>query len=242
MQNRKAIIELRRKRKRQQRLTTILIISGIALIVATFLMLPTIQSALTPVGEIIDPDENLRPMMSGNAMGNPDAPVVIEEFSDYGCGHCGNFSKEAGKQIAEMYVAEGQVYFISRSVGSMMNNTISPKLAEAAYCAGDQGKYWPYRDYIFANQIALYSSNLPVRKHIEAFAKSLNLDMDTFAACYDNHKYEARVQQDEKASREAGINSTPSFLINGELMIGTRPFGDFQQIIAAKLAEAAANE
>ncbi len=237
MQNRQAIIEQRHKRKRQQRRNTILIVSGIVLILAAFMMIPTIQRALAPVGDLVAPEEIQRPMVAGNAMGDPDAPVVIHEYSDFGCGHCGNFSSGAGLQIAETYVAQGQVYFVSHSVGSMLNGTISPRLAEAAYCAGDQGAYWAYHDYVFANQLTLYSSsNLPLQKYVQAFAQALSLDMDAFNACYVGRDYEDRVQQDERGARQAGINSTPSFLINGQVLVGNQPFETFQNAIEEALA------
>jgi len=238
MQTRSAIQERRRKRKKQQRLTTILVVSGVALIIAAILMLPTIQRSLTPLGDIILTDLKSRPNASGNAMGDPNAPVVIEEFSDFGCGHCGNFATSTGELIADTYVADGQVYFVSRSVGSMLNQTTSPKLTEAAYCAGDQGKYWEYHDLIYANQIALYSSqNAPVDRYMQSFAEELSLDLDTFNACLDSDKFQDQISQDQLDAVQAGINSTPSFLINGQLIIGNRAAAEFQAAIDAALSE-----
>ncbi len=238
MQTRQAIAERRRKRKKQQRLTTILIVSGVALILAAMLMLPTLQRSLTPLGEITVPELISRPNVSGNAMGDPNAPVVIEEFSDFGCGHCGNFSTSTGELIANTYVANGQVYFISRSVGSMLSQSTSPLLTEAAYCAGDQGKYWEYHDLIYANQIALYSSqNAPVDRYMQSFAEELSLDLDEFNACVDSDKYQEQIQQDQLDAVQAGINSTPSFVINGQLLVGNRPAEEFQAVIDSKLAD-----
>ncbi len=238
MQSRQAIAERRRKRKKQQRLTTILIVSGVALILAAMLMLPTLQRSLSPLDEITVPELISRPTTSGNAMGDPNAPVVIEEFSDFGCGHCGNFSTSTGELIANTYVANGQVYFISRSVGSMLSQTTSPSLTEAAYCAGDQGKYWEYHDLIYANQIALYSSpNAPVDRYIQSFAEELSLDLDEFTACIDGDKYQEQIQQDQIDAVQAGINSTPSFVINGQLLVGNRPAEEFQAVIDSALAD-----
>ncbi|MBL7164515.1 MAG: DsbA family protein [Anaerolineales bacterium] len=238
MQNRQAIQERHRKRKKQQRMTTILVVSGVALIIAAIMMLPTIQRSLTPLGDIIVPELNPRPNASGNAMGDPNAPVIIEGFSDFGCGHCDNFALDTGELIAETYVASGQVYFVSRSVGSMLSPTTSPMLTEAAYCAGDQGQYWEYHDLIYANQVAIYSSqNAPVDRYMQSFAEELSLDMDAFNACLDGNKFEEQLQQDQLDAVQAGINSTPSFLINGQLVVGNRPMEEFQTIIDAALSE-----
>jgi len=236
--SRQAIKERRRQRKRQQRITTILIISGVALIVAALLMIPTIQEALTPVGEIVHPELVTRPMVSGNAMGDPDAPVVIEEFSDFGCGHCASFSQGSALQIANEFVATGQVYFVSHSVGGLLGSATSQHLAEASYCAGDQDKYWEFKDYVFANQIALYSNaNAPVDRYITSFAEALDLEIGAFEDCLNSRQYKDRVQQDQLDAVQGGINSTPSFLINGELLVGNRSFGEFQNAINAALSE-----
>lgn len=238
MQSREAIKKRRQKRQRQQRITTILIISGAALIIAALLMIPTIQESLTPVGEIIHPDLVSRPMVSGNAMGNPDAPVVIEEYSDYGCGHCASFSEGSEVQITNEYVATGQVYFVSHSVGGLLGSATSQTLAEAAYCAGDQEKYWEYKDYIFANQLNLYSNaNVPIEKYMTSFAEALELDLDSFNECLSSRQYKDRVQQDQIDAVQAGINSTPSFLVNGELLVGNLPFADFQRAIENALSQ-----
>ncbi len=237
MQKRQEILEQIKRRKRKQRRSTILIASGIVLVLSAFLMVPTLQRALTPVGDIQEPETFDRPLAEGNAMGDPNAPVVIHEYSDYGCGHCGTFSRENAPKIAEDYVVDGQVYFVSHSVGSMLNDTVSPRLAEAAYCAGDQGAYWQYHDYIYANQMVLYAtSNLPLQKYIEAFAQALSLDMDAFLACYEAGTYADRVQQDGIDARQAGIYSTPSFVIDGELLVGNQPYETFQAMIEEALA------
>ena len=238
MTKRSSIQERRRQRKRQQRLTLVLVVSGVALIIAALLALPSLRQATTPVGEIIHPELIDRPLTSGNAMGNPDAPVVIHEYSDFGCPHCADFAEGSGKQLAESYVASGQVYFVSHSVGSLLGSATSVKLAEAAYCAGDQNKYWEYHDYIFANQMALYSNpNAPVDSYIMLFAEALDLDMDAFEKCVRKNTFSDQVQQDQVEALRAGINSTPSFLINGQLLVGNAPFADFQAAIEAELSK-----
>lgn len=236
--SRQAIKERRQQRKRQQRITMILIISGAALIVAALLMIPTLQESLTPVGEIIHPELRTRPMVSGNAMGDPNAPVVIEEYSDFGCGHCANFSDGAALEIANAYVATGQVYFVSHSVGGLLGSQTSQQLAEAAYCATDQEKYWEFHDYVFANQAALYANaNPPIDKYIASFAEALEIETGAFEECLSSRQYKDRVQEDQLEAVQAGINSTPSFLVNGTLLVGNQPFTEFQNMIEAALSQ-----
>lgn len=235
MVNRKAMNARRLQRKKKQRITTILVISGVALIIVAFLMLPTIRNSVAPLGDFSQPALNPRPMADGNAMGDPNAPVVIHEYSDFGCSHCMDFATGTGEQLAETYIASGQVYFVYHSVGNMLN-PISVKAAEAAYCAADQDKFWEFHDLIFENQFTLFTNaNVPFEKYMTAFAEALGLDTDAFAACYNGGDYASQVQQDRVDAQAAGINSTPSFLVNGELLVGAQPFSEFETVIEAIL-------
>ena len=136
MTQRDAIRERRRKRKRQQRMVSIMIVAGIALIAVAIIMIPTIMRNVQAVGEFEQPDKNPRPMANDNTMGDPNAPVVIEEYSDYACSYCADFALGTSERIVQDYVNTGQVYFISRSAGDI-NSTSSDLAAEAAYCAAD---------------------------------------------------------------------------------------------------------
>jgi protein-disulfide isomerase len=239
MTNRQSIRERQKRRKRQKRMTTMLIIAGAALILAAILMMPTIRDAVTPVVEFVQPEINVRPMAQANAMGDPNAPVVIEEYSDFGCGHCGTFAQEAGEDIAATYVASGQVYFVYNSAGNILGHPNTPIAAEAAYCAGDQNNFWEFHDIIFANQTALFANmNTKIEKTLSAFAGTLGLNVEEFDACMDSGKFTDEVLQDGVEAKQAGMNSTPSFMINGKLVVGNLPFEQFQTEIEAALAAA----
>ena len=238
MKNRQAIQERRRRRKQQQRITMVFVISGAALIIAAILMLPTITAALTPVGEFVQPSLNPRPMANANTMGDPNAPVVIEEFSDFGCSHCADFATGTGELITQNYVATGQVYFIYHSAGSILGHPNTPVAAEAAYCAGDQNKFWEYHDIVFANQAALFANLYAnISNTLAAYGEALGLDMKAFNACMDSGKYSDQVQQDEVNARQAGINKTPTFLINGTYF-ENQPYESFKTAIEAAMTTA----
>ena len=222
----------RRKKKQQQRLVVIMVVAGVALIAIAIIMLPVIQQSLTPVGDFTVPEANPRPRADRNTMGDPNAPVTIVEFSDFGCGHCADFAQGTGERITEDYVANGDVYFVSRSVGGLLGNPLTQRAAEAAYCAADQNKYWEYHDTIYANQkILFYGGATSIDKYLEAFAEALGLDTDQFNQCLEDGTYRQQLRQDEQDARAAGINGTPSFLINGELLSGNMPYTEFQTII-----------
>ena len=233
---------MREKRQRQaqiQRLGMIGIIVAGALLIAFALIYPNLK----PVGDIAAPDPGEHPMANDNAMGDPNAPIKIEEFSDFQCPYCARFHEETEWQIANSYVADGTVYMVYRSFGDFIGPE-SKAAAEAAYCAGDQDKFWEYHNILFANQtgenVGAYSD-----RRLQAFAEALSLDMDTFNSCVSSGKYSDRVNQDKVDGTAAGVTGTPAFVItytvNGEqkqrFIAGAYPFSEFQTQIEGALAE-----
>lgn len=233
---------IRVKRERQariQRLGMIGIIVVGALLVAAALIYPNLK----PIGEVSSAESIERPMVNDNAMGDPNAPIMIEEFSDYQCPYCARFYEETEWQIANTYVEDGTVYFVYRSFGEFIGPE-SKAAAEAAYCAGDQDKYWEYHDILFANltgeNVGAYSD-----RRLQAFAEALSLDMDAFNECLNSGKYTDRVEQDRIDGTAAGVTGTPAFLItytvSGEkkqrFIAGAYPFSEFQTQIEEALVE-----
>jgi len=233
---------MRAKRKRQVRVQRMSMI-GIVVIGALLIAFALIYPNLKPVGEIASAGPNERPMVDGNSMGDPNAPIRIEEFSDYQCPYCARFYEDTEQQIADSYVADGTVYFTYRSFGNFIGQE-SQAAAEAAYCAGDQNKYWEYHDILFANQTGENVGAFTDRR-LQAFAEALSLDMNAFNDCFNSSKYADRVSQDYIDGSTAGVTATPTFVIsytvNGEekqrLLPGANLFSEFQTQIEGALNE-----
>ena len=241
--------EMRDKRTRQQRTNRIIAISLItlgALALAFLFIYPSIK----PVGEVVTAEPNPRPQANLNAMGDPNAPVIIMEFSDFQCPYCRTFWKETEAQIVAEYVKTGKVYFIYRSMGNFVSDNINQSLntantesqdaAHGAYCAGEQNKYWEYHDMLFTNWNG-ENQGAFARKRLDAFAENLGLDSAAFKACMDSDKFMDLVKQDAVDGLQAGVQGTPSFVINGKLIEGAQPFSAFQQEIEAALAATNSN-
>jgi protein-disulfide isomerase len=111
------------------------------------------------------------------------------------------------------------------------NHKNAPKAAEAAHCAGEQGKYWEMHAKLFANQRAL---EVPALK---GYAKDLKLDQAKFDKCLDSGATAAIVEESRKVGNEAGVNGTPAFFVNGILISGAQPFDAFKEIIDVELAQ-----
>jgi len=244
--------EMREKRRRQQRYSRLAAIGLIALgavaIAAIF-----IYSQNKPVGAISIPTPNPRPQADFNNTGDPNAPVKLVEYADFQCPYCRVFHDDTEELIVENYVKTGKVYLTYRSFGNWVSqnagggNSESQDSAAAAYCAGDQGKFWEYHDILFANQNGENAGDF-ARRRLDAFAQQLGLDATAFASCMDSNKYADKVAQDQtdgvaaiKASPTydpAQGYGTPSFFLNGQLVSGAQPFDVFKQAIDAALATA----
>jgi protein-disulfide isomerase len=236
--------EMRRQQmnraKQRNRIITAVAIVMVALLVAFFLIWPSLQ----PVGTVRTPEASIvRNQVNGNAAGDPNAPVKIEEFSDFQCPYCDRFVKQTEAQLVSTYVNTGKVYFVYRSFGEFIGPE-SRAAAEAAYCAGDQNKFWEMHDILFANQTGENIGDF-TDKRLVAFAESIGLDMGKFNSCVSAKTYSSRVDQDAKDGLAAGIQATPSFVltytVNGQvktvLIEGAQPFSEFQAKIEAALAE-----
>ena len=228
--------ELRAKRAQQERTQRILIIAGVAVIAIALVLLialPSIKDALQPAGAIAEHPLMNRPQVKLNGMGDPNAPVKIIEYSDFQCPYCGKFTLETEQQLIDAYIATGKVYFEYHSFGVFIGDE-SGRAAEAAYCAGDQNKFWEMHDVIFANQTGENVGDF-TDKRLTAFAKKLGLDLNTFNDCFTSGKYADKVKQDGVDGQQAGVKATPSFTINGTLFEGAQPFSAFQTAIDALL-------
>ena len=236
MTDRQEIRDRRRKRKKQKRLNAILIITGAVFVLVSILMLAWIRQELDQSDDFIQPVINPRPMQDRNAMGDPDALVMIEVFSDFTCVHCRTFALTTGEEISLKYVATGQVYFVFNSVGSILGHPNAAYTAEAAYCAGDQDFFWEFHDLLYANQSILFSNiNRKIDKIMISFAELLGLDLDRFDSCLVHKQFQDDVHQDQVEAHQAGIIETPSILINGKLFQGNWADGELEAAIDTAL-------
>jgi len=229
MSKRQEMREKREHKQRNQRIAIIVGVSVVAVAVVFLMILPSVQ----PVGAIAENPLMDRKQVKFNTMGDPNAPVKIIEYSDFQCPYCANFVKNTEQQLIDAYIATGKVYFEYHSFGEFIGPE-SGRAAEAAYCAGDQSKFWDMHDLLFANQAA-ENSGAFTDKRLTAFAAKLGLDAGKFSDCFTSGKYATQVAKDGADGNLAGVKATPSFVINGKLLEGAQPFTAFQTEIDALL-------
>jgi len=163
--------------------------------------------------------------------GDADAPVTIVEWSDYECPFCARFYDQTLSQIDEEYIKTGKVKLIYRDF-PLGFHAQAQKAAEAAECAGEQGKYFDMHDALFDNGVTGGVSSF------KQFAADIGLDTSEFNDCLDSGAMADEVAQDLADGSAAGITGTPGFIINGQLVSGAQPFSVFKQVIDAALAAA----
>jgi protein-disulfide isomerase len=158
---------------------------------------------------------------SGPSKGAKDAPVVLVAFSDFQCPYCSN-AEETLAQVEKVYGKRLRIVF--RHYPLSMHKD-APRAAEAAICAEDQGKFWPYHDLLFANQDKLSEDGL------KELAAKAGLKKDAFAKCLASGRHAADWKKDADDGRKAGVTGTPSFFINGRMLFGNQTFDAFVQAI-----------
>lgn len=166
---------------------------------------------------------------SGNEpfFGSKNAKVVIHEFSDFQCPFCAR-AAEVVQQIKTEYGERVKIVF--RHFPLSFHPEGNPA-AVASLCAGKQGKFWEMHDLLFQNQSALSSDNY------KKWAKDLKLDEAAFNTCFDNKETQAAVDADMKVAETLGVNSTPTFFVNGKKVSGALPFSQFKAMIDEELAQ-----
>jgi protein-disulfide isomerase len=173
--------------------------------------------------------------IAGNpVLGRQQAPVTIIEFSDYQCPFCKRFFETTLPALKAEYIDTGKVRYVFRDFPLDQIHPQARKAAEAAHCAGDQGRYWEMHDLLFQNQQALHIEKLG------SYARSLQMVPATFDACLEKGKYATEVQKDLEDGLAAGVRGTPAFFvgttrpddtIEGVLISGAHPIPVFRQAI-----------
>lgn len=165
-------------------------------------------------------------------IGNPNAPITVLEWGDYQCTFCYRFHESSLNVILAEYIDTGKVKLVFKDFP--LNGPDSVLAAEASYCAEDQGKYWAYHDELYTNWGGERTGWINYES-LKKFANSVELDLEQFSSCLNDHKHRQKVLDLEKFGREIGIDATPSFLIfNDEKIIkirGNQPIDAFRQAI-----------
>ncbi len=193
---------------------------------------PAQQSAVTNPQQAAPSQQNIVrydvPEDGDPAIGRPDAPITIIEFSDYQCPFCKRWHDEVYLRILADYPDQVRIVYRDFPLASIHPDATSA--AEAAECANEQNKYWEYHSALFGGEYGLG------REAYLTYAANLGLDVPSFTTCIDERRYQDEVQADFDYAAQFGVRSTPTFFLNGIALIGAQPYEVFKQIIDEELA------
>jgi protein-disulfide isomerase len=175
---------------------------------------------------------------AGRNKGADSARVTIVEVSDFQCPYCREFAATTYPRIDSAYVRTGKAKMVYINLPLSSHANAFPA-AEAAMCAGVQGKFWPMHDRLFATQRE-WSSQHDAVQRFERLAQALQLDMAAYRDCTANDRTAPIIISDAMQAAEAGINGTPAFILLSSAgqrsLSGAVPFEQFAQEMDALLA------
>lgn len=163
-----------------------------------------------------------------NSRGPKDAKVVLVEYSDFQCPACGSFYptvEELNKELGD------KILYVYRNfpLPQHQNAEIAAYAAEAS---ARQGKFWEMYSLLFANQRE-WSEGKNARDYINKYAGTIGLNMDKFGTDIVLSEIKDKVSGDETGGANAGVNSTPTFFLNGKKLEGYNTYDDFKNLIRA---------
>lgn len=170
--------------------------------------------------------------------GDPDAEVVLVDFSDFQCTNCRRFATQTEPQIVQDYVEAGKVVLVFKHFPVFGPDSVTA--AMASMCAHDQGKFWEFHDHLYANQ-GFENSGWANSDNMKKFASEVDLDREQFDACLDGEKYREYVEGDLDFALGLRLPGTPSFVVmnsdgsDPEGMVGAQPYSSFKTVINGKL-------
>jgi protein-disulfide isomerase len=192
----------------------------------------SVAATVPAFAQSVDQDELLKPGPLGDKiLGDENAPVTIVEYASMTCGHCANFHKSTWPDLKKDYVDTGKVRFIFREF------PLDPVAAAAfmlARCA-PADKYFEIVDIMFEQQRNWAFTDNPYQSLLD-FSKQIGFTQESFEECLTNQGLLDAVNAvKDRGANEFGVNSTPTFFINGEMVSGALSIDEMGKIIEKNL-------
>lgn len=170
-------------------------------------------------------------------LGDPAAPVTMIEFSDYGCPFCRAYAGDTFPVLRQRYIDSGQLFYVFKDFPIVELHPQAPLAAEAAECAGAQGRYWEMHERLFAAPEEWSAAPDVARTTFQAYADQLALDTAAFQACLDHGWFRANVELNVSEAMRLGLTGTPTFIVQDTLLSGAQATQVFTGLVERKLKE-----
>jgi protein-disulfide isomerase len=185
----------------------------------------TLNDQINVIVELTPPNADVE-LANANIRGPKNPTVTLVEFADYECPYC----QKVAAEINQLQTDMGDKLAIAYKDFPLPMHSHSEKAAEAARCAGKQGKFWEYHDLLF------HSKQLDPDQ-LKEHAQALKLDTAQFDKCLDSGEEAAAVQKDRAEGQRLGLSGTPSFFVNGHFFSGAFDYKALRQIVEQQLAD-----
>ena len=165
--------------------------------------------------------------LGDRSLGKEDAPVTIVEYASFTCVHCANFHVNTLPALKEKYIDSGKVRLVFREFPF---DAMATAMSMLARCAPAE-RYYPLIDLFFRRQEAILTSQKPLDDLLAA-ARLAGFSQESFEACLKNQSIYDGVNAVKKHGAEKlGVNSTPTFFINGKRVSGARSIAEMDQLL-----------
>ena len=168
-------------------------------------------------------------LLAARTHGSPTAPVTVYEISDFQCPYCARFFLETMPFLEREYVLTGKVKFVFVNFPLPMHPNAVPA-AELAMCAARQGKFWPMHDILFRRQQQWAGLAEPGTVFL-SYGDSIRADREALTACVRDGEMRSVVRADAEGGVRSGARSTPTFYIEGGLVVGAQPVETFRAVL-----------
>jgi protein-disulfide isomerase len=167
--------------------------------------------------------------------GSPTAPIWVIEVSDFQCPFCKQWHDETYAKLRDEFVRTGKVRLAYVNF-PLAQHTFALPAAEAAMCAGVQGKFWEMHDALFANQAKWEALPSPTVA-FDSLARAAGVDIPRWRQCVESGKMKPLIAADQDRARVAGAASTPTFMIGDRMLVGAQPIENLRSAIDSALAK-----
>jgi protein-disulfide isomerase len=210
---------------------------GLAVIVFAVLQRPADPG---PTGELVSPDNpitaEVAALADGRTLGEAEAPVTVEIWSDFQCPACRVFAEDTEPGIIDDFVVPGTARLVYRDAafqgqrGSNPNYDESVEAAAAARSAAEQDRFWQMHNWLFANWDGENEGAFRAER-LREIAGAAGLDLTEYDASMASGVHQAEVRSETDEGIQMGINSTPTIIVNGTAYTGALSYEQLAQLI-----------
>jgi protein-disulfide isomerase len=170
------------------------------------------------------------PLLGARTKGSPEAPITVLEIADFQCPACRVFWEETMPLLHREYVEPGKVRIVFVNLPLIQIHRNAAAAHEFAMCAAAQNRFWPVHDMLFDQQ-AVWAALDDPSPYYFSVANATGLNTDSLDACVGDGRMRGLIMEEAEGVVRAGVQSTPSFVIEGGLLPGAVPIEGWRPIL-----------